>query len=192
MNQILEWLTGGDLRSDGLSDEAAAFILQNPDLFEDLFDGLSEVDDVVRGRAADALEKVGRSRPELFDGRQRDLIEVLEVDPVPMVKMHIAMLLGHLAMVEEDVEMITAALLRLLSDKSVFAVSWAIVSLCIIGRMHEEERPAIIDGIARLEGHSSPAVRARVRKGLRVLTGNEIPFPKGWVKSQQSGLLERT
>ena len=63
MNEILQWLAGGDLRSDGMANEAAEVILENPELIEELFEGLSSADEVVRGRTADALEKVGRTKP---------------------------------------------------------------------------------------------------------------------------------
>lgn len=66
MNQTLTWLSGSDLRSDGMANEAAQFVLDNPQVFENLFSGLPEPDDVVRGRTADALEKVSRGRPDLL------------------------------------------------------------------------------------------------------------------------------
>lgn len=190
MNQILAWLTGGDLRSDGLSDEAAAFVLQNPELFDDLFDGLDESDDIVRGRASDALEKVARARPDLMAGRIPTLIAVLRQEQVPMVKMHLAMILGHLAIYEESIESMTEVLLELLDDESVFAISWAIASLCIIGRLVPGERGRILAQVARLEGHPSVAVRTRVRKGMAVLMDEKAPFPKGWIKGEHLQHLE--
>ena len=42
MNQVLSWLSGGDLRSDGMANEVADFVLENPTAFEDLFAGLSD------------------------------------------------------------------------------------------------------------------------------------------------------
>jgi hypothetical protein len=65
MNQILSWLSGGDLRSDGMANEAAALVIENPQVIEDLFAGLRASDDIVRGRTADALEKVARVKPDL-------------------------------------------------------------------------------------------------------------------------------
>ena len=80
MNQILSWLAGGDLRSDGEASEVAAFVLANPQVFDDLLDGLTISDDVVRGRTADALEKVARSRPDLLNEHLDLLIQVAERD----------------------------------------------------------------------------------------------------------------
>jgi hypothetical protein len=66
VNQMLTWLSGGDLRSDGMANEAAQFVLENPQIIDDLMVGLNEPDDVIRGRTADALEKVARERPDLL------------------------------------------------------------------------------------------------------------------------------
>ena len=184
MNQILEWLSGGDLRSDGLSNEAADFVLQHPELLGDLFQGIDEADDVVRGRTADALEKVARTRPDLLVGHLGKLVSVAATDAVPMVKMHIAMILGHLATYEDHVGPLTAVLLYLLEDDSPFVVSWAIVSLCIIGRMYPRERSSVIGPIAQLQGSGSVAVRSKVRNALRLLTHEGTAFPKGWIKSE--------
>jgi hypothetical protein len=41
MNQMLDWLSGGDLCSDGSANEATEIVLQNPHLFDDLYAGLS-------------------------------------------------------------------------------------------------------------------------------------------------------
>jgi HEAT repeat protein len=185
MNQLLEWLSGGDLRSDGLADEVSSAVLKNPDLFDDLFAGLSTSDDVIRGRTADALEKVSRSRPDLIIEHLEDLVSSARTDPVPMVKMHLAMIFGHLAMYEEQIEILRSALFNLLDDESVFAKSWAIASLCIIGRIYPQENQPIADRISRLQRDSSIAIRTRAGKAINVLTNPSASFPKGWIKSEQ-------
>ena len=60
MNELSALLTGGDLRSDGEADTVADKVLESLDLFDRLFEGLSESDDVVRARTAHALEKISR------------------------------------------------------------------------------------------------------------------------------------
>jgi hypothetical protein len=118
---------------------------------------------VIRGRTADALEKIARSRPDLLVDHLPKLIHIASTDHVAMVKMHVAMTLGHLALYEDHVEEITPALFGLLGDDSVFASSWAIVSLCIVARMYPRERDEIRARVAQLEGHSSAAIQAKVR-----------------------------
>jgi hypothetical protein len=189
MNQILDWLSGGDLRSDGLANEAAQAVLQNPMLFDDLFQGLFGDEDVIRGRTADALEKVARSRADLIVAHLPALREISQRDPVPMVKMHLAMIFGHLALYPEHIEGLQASLLDLLDDESVFTKSWAIVSLCIIGRIYPEQSEAIIRSIAPLQRENSAAIRSKVRNALTILSDPGAPFPSGWVKSENIGDL---
>ena len=57
MNTLLRKLSGGDLRSDGSANEVAGEVVRNPQLFEQLLEGLGEPDDVVRARTVHALEK---------------------------------------------------------------------------------------------------------------------------------------
>jgi HEAT repeat protein len=185
MNQILEWLSGGDLRSDGLADEVAAAVLKSPDLFDDLFAGLSESDDVIRGRTADALEKISRQRPDLIAVHLPEVIDLSRSDQVPMVKMHLAMIFGHLALYEELIDILQSALFDLLEAESVFAKSWAIVSLCIIGRMYPQKSTRIVNRISQLQGDKSVAIRSRAGKALNILTNPSASFPKGWIKSDR-------
>jgi hypothetical protein len=64
MNDLLRLLTGGDLRSDGQANEVADFVMANPSRLNDLLDGLQDINDVVRGRTAHAIERISRTHPE--------------------------------------------------------------------------------------------------------------------------------
>jgi HEAT repeat protein len=189
MNQILEWLSVGDLRSNGLANEVSAAVLKSPDLFGDLYTGLSESNDVIRGHTADALEKVARSRPDLIIEHIQDLVSVARTDALPVVKMHLAMIFGHLAMYEEQIDTLQSALFDLLEDESVFAKSWAIASLCIIGRIYPQECQSIVNRISQLQQDNSIAIRSRAGKALNILTNPSASFPEGWIKSEQINTL---
>jgi hypothetical protein len=82
----------------------ADFVLDNPQVFDDLYAGLYAEDDVVRGRTADALDKVTRSRPDLLETHLAELFNLTQAETVMMVKMHLAMIFGHLAVFEEHVD----------------------------------------------------------------------------------------
>jgi len=184
MNQLLEWLSGGDLRSDGIANEVTDFVLNDPQLISDLYEGLGVADDVVRGRTADALEKISRSRPDLLDQYLPDLIRIVKSDRVAMVRWHLAMIFGYLSINEENVEDITSVLLQLLQDESVFVRSWAIVSLCIVGRQYSRKREEIVNRITPLQHADSIAIKSKMRKAIDLLVNEAVPFPKGWVKSR--------
>jgi hypothetical protein len=60
---ISDWLAVGDLRSDGLSPQVASLVAASPVLLHDLLEALANGSDIVRGHAADALERVSRLHP---------------------------------------------------------------------------------------------------------------------------------
>ena len=183
-NQLLDMLSGGDLRSDGMANEVVAIVLANEELIEDLYDGLGEEDEVVRGRTADALEKVVRSKPDLLLDHLQDLIRTAHSDPIAMVRWHLAMILGHLVIYEKLVDKIRGALIAMLQDKSAITKSWTISSLTIIGRLYPEYRTEIVLAISELQWSDSAAIRTRVRTALDILADDSAPFPAGWCKSE--------
>jgi hypothetical protein len=182
-NQLLGWLSGGDLRSDGLAAEVAAKVLENPALFDDLVEGLDHPDDVVRGRTADALEKVARLRPEQVNKFTEKFMESAMRDPVPMVRWHLAMVLGDLAIYPENIDQIYLNLVSMLADDSVFVRSWVITSLTIIGRLYPARRERIVRLLAPLAKDKSVAIRTRTRKAMDTLTNETQAMPEGWVKA---------
>lgn len=132
MSQREDWLAGGDLRSDGASSEVADLDCSQPDLLPDLLGACQSSDPIVRGGAADALEKVGRTKSEAIAPFIESLIDTLAADSVPMVRRHVAMLLGHLATDASLRPRIQQARHSLLGDESVFVACWAITSLCLV------------------------------------------------------------
>ncbi len=190
-NPLLDWLSYGDLRSDGLSNQIVQIVLQQPQVIVDLVAGLDHSEAAVRGHTADALEKIGRSHPELLLPYLSKLLTSSRQDPVAMVKMHLAMIFGHLAIYSERVTELLTALLGLLQDESVFAASWAIASLCILGRKYPVHQEQILQQIVPLQRHRSAAIRSRVKKAIHLLTNDKAAFPPGWVKSEHLRSLAR-
>ena len=113
------------------------------------------------------------------------MLDLAKTDPVPVVKMHLAMIFGHLAIYEESLDLLILALYDLLADESVFTRSWAIARLCIIGRKYQHECQRIVNRLSQLQGDQSIAIRSRVKKALTILTDPNAQFPKGWIKSEQ-------
>lgn len=183
MSTLRDWLRGGDLRSDGAADQVVQVVLDDLTLIPDIVEGLEDSVDVVRGRCADVLEKVARQHPDALRPHLDGLIRIAADDPLPMVRWHLAMLLGHLAGTETDHERIYHALLARLEDESVFTISWAIVSLCILVRCNPSYAQRSVTAIRRLTAHPSKAVKAKVRHALPLLTNPQIEFPSGWIKS---------
>jgi hypothetical protein len=181
VNFLLELLEGGDLRSDGHADEVAEDVINSPELFELLWEGLDEDEVVIRGRTAHALEKVSRTRPELFNGLTSQLINHARNDVVPMVRWHMAMLLVNLKITSKETEKVIATLIELLDDESVFVKSWSISSLTILALENRKKQNEILQPLESLQYDKSPAVRNRVSKALGTLKMGE-ELPQGWSK----------
>lgn len=184
MSSILDWLAGGDLRSDGAANRVVEALEHDPSLLPEIVAGLDDRRDVVRGRAADVLEKFARQKPDMLTAYLSPLIGAMDQDPVPMVRWHLAMLLGYLVGNEKHQEQISDALIARLDDTSVFTISWAIVSLCILARYNPAYTTPVLEAIRPLSGHHSKAVRAKVRYALPLLTDPQAEFPAGWIKSE--------
>lgn len=190
MNDLLKMLSGGDLRSDGNAEKVAEIVLENPALFEDLFAGLSEQDDIIRGRTAHALEKISRTQPEWFLPKIDGLLELASQDSLPFTCWHYAMLFTNLAVYPDLVDRLVAALTDLLEDNSVFVRSWAITGLTVIARFYPQFSDQIIKAVEQCKDDKSPAIRSKVRNAMPCLLDGSRPLPKGWLKSQY--LLEKS
>ena len=79
-------LSGGDLRSDGMANEVVRLVRENPFLVNELIEGMTAKDDVIRGRSADVLEKLTRDHPEYVQSELDLIIRLALNDPVPMVR----------------------------------------------------------------------------------------------------------
>lgn len=183
MSLIRLWLKEGDLSNDGRANEVLQVVLSDLALVEDLVHYLEDEDDVVRGHAADVLEKLGRTHPAELAGHLPTLIRVASEDSVAMVRWHLAMLFGHVSLHREWSGKLAEVLIKQLSDASVFTQSWAVTSLCLVARQYPELGGEIVAAVAPMAGSGSAAIRNRVAQALPLLSDPGIPFPKGWIKS---------
>lgn len=183
MNELLEKLRGGDLRSDGRANDVVEEVLRTPSSLSKLIEGLDAPDKVVRGRTADALEKISRVKSGLLRGYMRLFTERALRDDVPMVRWHLVMILGSMARSEEEMDEVIPVLSHLLQDESAFVRSWSITGLCILGGRCTERRGEIAQNIEPLKGDKSIAVRVRAEKALQVLDGRS-ELPEGWYKDR--------
>jgi HEAT repeat protein len=185
INPLLSKLKGGDLRSDGRSNEVTKEVLENISLLPDLIQGLSVKDDVVRGRTADSLEKLGRSHHNLLIPYLPLFLEKARNDPIYMVRFHLAMIFSYLEIEGPQQLDVIETLINLLEDESVFVVSWSIVSLTIIGLGSSELRDKFVNLLKPFKESESIALKRRAETAIDVLDGIK-KIPKGWVKKQSS------
>lgn len=193
MKDFERWLAEGDLKSDGRANEVVDIVLESPMVIEYLIASLQSENPVVRGHAADAIEKIGREKPEIYLPYTHRLIKAAEEDPVDMVQWHLAMLFGHLVLFEEYVDLLLAALIEQLNKGGAFTKTWAMTSLCIIARLYPAYQARIVGEISKYKGPDMPSVRNRAEKSLKIILEGEA-LPENWVKSPaiQAQLQEST
>jgi hypothetical protein len=184
INAIIVMLRGGTLASDGCANKAADIVIQDNSQMALLIAALQDRDDVVRARAAHAVERVSRKLPRLVLPHYSLLVKLARHDPVPMVKWHIVMIMGNLSAISRLVDSSTKILLSLLNSKGegVFVKSWAIVSLTILAKKYPLKRKLILRELTNFEGDNSAAIRSKVTKAIAVLADETIDLPKGWSK----------
>jgi HEAT repeat protein len=172
MNEILRQLKGGDRRSVGNSGEMVRRVSSNPSLFGDLFAGLFDDDRVIRMRAADAVEKVTRQRPDLLQPWKKPILEQLSGLPEKELRWHIAQLIPRLTLTSTEQGTAVEILLGYLADESSIVRTCSMQALADLALHDTRLRSQVAPLIVRLTKTGTPAMRSRGRKLLRQL-GNK-------------------
>lgn len=91
-NEILKLLEGGDLRSLALVDELVAHHPAEANIVDLLVELMFKTDRLVAMRAADALEKMTKDKPELLQAHQSQLLANLTKNLPIEIRWHLALL----------------------------------------------------------------------------------------------------
>lgn len=162
-------LSGGDRRSIGRANEAAAQVQANPARFGELFELVFAEDAVVRMRAADAVEKASAKQPELLlPYKARILHEMAAVDQQE-VRWHAAQLLPRLALAGEGLETALEVLQGYLLDDSRIVQVNAMQALADLAVENPQLRTRVVPLLVEHTRSGSPAVRSRGKKLLASL-----------------------
>lgn len=171
MDEILQKLQGGDLRSIGRTNEVVKDILNDPELFPMVFDGIFSHDPRIRMRAADAIEKVSRQRPEYLQPFKEKLINYVSKIEQQEVRWHVAQMFSYLRLEASETEAVVGILLEHLKDKSKIVQTFSMQTLADIAERDQRYRPRVISVLNDLTESGSAAVKARGRTLLKRLTG---------------------
>jgi hypothetical protein len=112
VNNILDKLKGGDLRSIGKTEEVVQDILDNPALFSEVFEGMMSEDPVIRMRSADTIEKVSRKHAEYLQPFKGSLIKKVAKIEQKEVQWHVAQMFSYLKVNKSEKEEIIEILFR--------------------------------------------------------------------------------
>jgi hypothetical protein len=164
--ELAALLGGGDRRSIGQAEAAAAAVLAEPARFGELFAALLTGDALIRMRAADAVEKVTRERPELLRPHKRPLLGRVAALPQQEVRWHVAQLIPRLPLTKRERASAVATLVGYLADKSRIVQAFALQALADLAGQDPALQPTVRARLEEALAAGSPAMRSRARKLL--------------------------
>jgi len=166
-DELLAMLTGGDLRSIGKSEEAAAEVLRDPSLFPTLLRGLGHGDARVRMRCADAAEKASRERPDLLQPHKMRLFTLAELEDQKEVRWHLAQLIPRLNLRGRERLRAASVFYLYLDHKSSIVKTFAMQALADLAMQDGSLQHDVLLHLERLTAEGTPAMRARGKRLLQ-------------------------
>ena len=185
MHPLVAKLQGTDRRSIGRSEEVVGDILADPGQFRPLFDAMLVPDPVVRMRAADAVEKITRRRPDLLRGLEnRVLTEVAAIDQQE-VRWHVAQLLPRLALTLPQRAQAITILRGFVDDDSRIVRTFAMQALADLTEHDEQMRRWLLPLLAELTPHrhardAQPRPQAPRPPGAAPVSAGHRLAGRGW------------
>ena len=169
MNDVLKKLEGGDRRSIGRVSEVVAEVVNNPSLFEVVFNAMLSDDPIIRMRSADAVEKITAKHPEYLQPYRKKLIQQVAKINQQEVRWHVAQMFPRLELSKEERAVIVEILLDYLNDKSKIVKTFSMQALADFAERDASLRFEVIKLLEELTRTGSPAMRSRGRKLLKKL-----------------------
>ncbi len=173
MGKIIAKLAGGDRRSIGRVEEVISDILADPSDFAELFQGLSHKDEVIRMRAADAIEKISRQNPEFIEPFKAEFMYEISQIEQQEVRWHWAQIVPRLQLKREERQQVVDVLISFLDDPSKIVNTFAMQSLADLTLEDPDLRPTVLPILEKKTASGSPAMKSRGRKLLRLLGDGE-------------------
>ena len=169
LQRLVDKLRGGDRRSIGKSNRVARIILSDPGRFPELFKCLWDEDPVVRMRAADAVEKITVTRPELLSPHKQELLGLLDEAEQIELRWHLALMVPRLELSGPERARAAAALQRYLEDRSSIVKTFALQGLAGLARQDASLRGTAKRTLEESLRTGTAAMKARARKLLKEL-----------------------
>jgi hypothetical protein len=158
-------LAGGDRRSIGDADAVAAAVRGEPARFDELWACLTAADPVVRMRAADALEKLGRAAPHLFAPHRAVLLSGELDDGTPELRWHLVAIASRLTLSEAEAADFAFRCNQLIRhDRSRIVRVMALQALFDVTARHASLASQLADALDFAAASALPSLRARAAK----------------------------
>jgi hypothetical protein len=166
-------LSGGIRTSLGRTNEVVAEVLADPAQFAALMACLAEdesdSDAVLNMRAADAIEKISRTRRDLLEPHKLGLLGIAGGNDQIDVRWHMAQILPRLALTARERAVALDILFDYLRDRSSIVKTHAMQALADFAANDRNLRAKVLPLLEELTQIGTPAMRARGRKLLRHL-----------------------
>jgi hypothetical protein len=173
MHPFLQKLQGGDRRSIGRSEQVVADVLENPLLFNVVFEGILCDDPIISMRCADATEKISARHPEyLYPYKIRLLSQAAKIEQQE-VRWHVAQMIPRLALDQGERERAVEILLVYLGDESKVVKVSAMQALADLVAQDASLLPRVVPLLRQCTQSGSPAMQSRGRKLLAGLQAVE-------------------
>ena len=166
---ILRLLEGGDRRTIGRSDEVVPLVSKDTELFPELIAGLWSADPLIRMRAADAVEKVTRTRRELLQPYKGELLGLMVETEQQELRWHLAAMVPRLQLNTKQRNLATSLLIGYLENRSSIVKTFALQGLAELAQDDPSLRPGVIEILREATRTGTPAMKARSRKLLTKL-----------------------
>jgi hypothetical protein len=180
-NQFFAKLTGGSRTSLGRANAVVAEVLAAPKKFPALIACLAEADDeatdasnskqaqaaaVFRMRAADAIEKISRQRPEWLAPHKLEFLGLATGTDQIEVRWHMAQILPRLRLTPRERTVAIDILFDYLNDRSSIVKTHAMQGLADFAARDPQLKSKILPLLEELTQVGTAAMRARGRKLL--------------------------
>jgi len=169
MNEIINKLEDGDLRSIGNVPEVVDMVLANPELFRTVLQGMMHPDPGVRMRSSDAAEKITRSNPEHLQLHKAFLLNDVIGQTQQEVRWHLAQLISRLELTDLERTQAAKILFAFLDDPSKIVQTNALQALVELAWEDDELFSVVKKAVEELVEKGSPAVKNRADKLLPTL-----------------------
>ncbi|PID30343.1 hypothetical protein CSA80_02870 [Candidatus Saccharibacteria bacterium] len=164
-NNLVKYLSGGDLRSIADVDKVVSLIKTQTD-FEQLFQYLLTDDRLIVMRAADAVEKVTLHNPEYLTGHSQDVINLLNVAVDKELKWHLALIASRLDFSATELGMVWNKLKQWVKDKNeskIVRVN-SVQALFELANKNEGFKREFEIIVQEIKAANIPSINARLRK----------------------------
>lgn len=167
-NALPEQLKGGGRNSLGASDVIAARVTSSRE-FRQLIRVMWHNDPVVRMRAADAVEKISRSKPALLVPFKAELLGLLRQEQQQEVRWHLAAMVPRLPLTGAEHREAAAIFRDYLNDRSSIVRTFALQALYDLSQQEPSLRESTIDLLHAALQSGTAAMKVRARKLLTLI-----------------------